>query len=107
MEEHRERALIACSLEQADLADRRDRWLQLSRRARVGVLTTENGLRLIFHRGPSVEGELRRLAELEGKCCAFAEWSVTTRDEEVMLDVTAASDEGIAAGQAMFLNGGL
>ena len=102
MEEHRERALIACSLKQADLADRRNRWLQLSRRARVDVLATENGLRLLFHRRPSVEGELRRLAELEGECCAFAEWSVTTRDEEVILDVTAASEEGIAAVQAMF-----
>jgi hypothetical protein len=35
-----------------------------------------------------VEGELRQLAELERDCCAFAQWSVHTRGEEVVLDVT-------------------
>jgi hypothetical protein len=102
MKEDQESAVIACSLEEADLADRRDRWRQLGERAGVDVLTSENGLRLLFRAAPGVEGELRRLAELEQACCAFADWSVRDPGEEVVLDVTADSDEGIAAVQAMF-----
>ncbi len=102
MEEDQESALIACSLEKADLARRQDRWLQLGERAGVDLLTTENGLRLLFRAAPGVEGELRQLAELERDCCAFAEWSVHTHGEEAVLDVTAESEEGITAVQRMF-----
>ena len=89
--ENQESAMIACSLERAELADRQDRWLQLGERAGVDLLTTENGLRLLFRAAPGVEGELRQLAELERDCCAFAQWSVHTRGEEVVLDVTATN----------------
>src|SRR5438128_2438893 len=98
----KESAAIACSLEHADLAERRDRWRRLGKRAMVDVLTTESGLRLLFRNAPGVEGELHQLAELERDCCAFADSSVHTRGDEVVLDVTAASEEGIAAVQAMF-----
>jgi hypothetical protein len=98
----KENAAIACSLEHADLAERRDRWRRLGKRAMVDVLTTEAGLRLLFRAAPGVEGELHQLAELERDCCAFADWSVHTRREEVMVDVTASSEQGIAAVQAMF-----
>jgi hypothetical protein len=98
----KENAAIACSLGQADLAERRDRWRRLSERAALNVLTTETGLRLCFRDAPGVEGELQRLAKLERDCCAFADWSVYTFGEEVVLDVTAASNEGINAVQAMF-----
>jgi hypothetical protein len=102
MEKDQERAVIACSLEAADLADRQERWHQLAERAGVDVLTTENGLRLLFRAAPRVEGELTQLAELEQDCCAFADWSVCARDEEVVLDVTAENEEAIAAVQGMF-----
>jgi hypothetical protein len=102
MEKNQENAVIACSLEKSDLAERRDRWRRLAERAAVDVRTTEAGLRLRFRHAPGVEGELDQLAELERDCCAFAHWSVHTRGEEVVLDVTAASEEGIAAVQAMF-----
>ncbi len=39
---------------------------------------------------------------MERDCCAFADWSVQVRDEELVLDVTAPTDEGITAVQAMF-----
>jgi hypothetical protein len=102
MEKDQEPAVIACSLEAVDLADRRDRWHQLEERAGVDVVTTENGLRLLFRAVPGVEAELRQLAELEQDCCAFAEWSVDAGAEEVVLDVSAESDEAIAAVQGMF-----
>ena len=102
MEKDQEPAVIACSLGAADLAGRRDRWHQLAARAGVNVLTTGNGLQLLFRADLGVEAELRQLAELEQDCCAFADWSVNTSDEDVVLDVTAKSDEAIAAVQGMF-----
>lgn len=59
MEGHRERAPIACSLEQADLAERQDDWLRLAARARVEVQTTKGGFRLRFQKGPGVDREVR------------------------------------------------
>jgi hypothetical protein len=97
--------MVACSLQQKDLAERHDRWVELTRRAAIDAVTTSNGLRLLFRAEPGVEVELRQLAELERDCCSFADWSVRTRGNDVVLDVTADTEEGIAAVQAMF--GGL
>jgi hypothetical protein len=102
LDKHRESAPIACSLEQADLAERQDEWLRLAGHAHVEVHTTKDGLRLRFHRRPDVEREVRRLAQLERQCCAFADWNVQTANDQVTLDVTAATEEGIAAVQALF-----
>jgi len=104
MSDDQERPAIACSLAQADLADRRDRWLRLAERAIIDVLTTDTGLRLRIRQGPGVEAELHQLAALERECCAFAEWSVHTHGEEVVLDVIADRTEGITAVQSMFLS---
>jgi hypothetical protein len=101
-QERQRSAPIACSLAQADLANRQDRWLQLWRRAAVNAVTTSTGLRLLFRAAPGVEAELSQLAELERDCCAFADWSVRARGTELVLDVTAPTDEGIKAVQAMF-----
>jgi hypothetical protein len=97
MEERQESPAIACSVGKADLAKRQDRWLQLGERGAVDVDTTANGLRLIFRAAPGVEDEVRQFAELERDCCAFVYWSVHSRGEELVLDVTADSEEGIAA----------
>jgi hypothetical protein len=59
-------------------------------------------LRLLFRAERGVEDELRQLAELERDCCAFADWSVQARGKEFVLDVTAPTEEGIRAVQAMF-----
>lgn len=93
---------IACSLEHADLAERRERWRRFGERATMSVTTTEAGLRLVFRDAPGIEEELHRLAELERACCAFADWCVHKCGEGLALDVTAASQEGIVAVQAMF-----
>jgi hypothetical protein len=52
MEEKLDGAVIACSLEAADFADRQKRWLQLARRAGLDTLATKNGLRLLFRAAP-------------------------------------------------------
>jgi hypothetical protein len=95
-------APIACSLAQADLANRQDRWLQLWQRAGVDAVTTSNGLLLLFRAAPGIEAELRQLAELERDCCAFADWSLRARGKDLVLGVTAPTEEGITAVQVMF-----
>jgi len=100
--EHRRSAPIACSLAESDLANRQDRWLQLWQRAAVDAVATSNGLQLLFRAAPGVEEELSQLAALERDCCAFAEWSVRARGKELLLDVTAHTEQGITAVQAMF-----
>jgi hypothetical protein len=66
------------------------------------VIATTKGLRLLFHAAPDVEAELRRLTELERECCAFAAWTVRAHGARLVLDVTADTQEGVAAVQAMF-----
>jgi hypothetical protein len=39
---------------------------------------------------------------LEQDCCAFADWSVKARGNNLVLEVTAPTEEGITAVQAMF-----
>jgi ketosteroid isomerase-like protein len=63
---------------------------------------TPAGLQLRFRDAPGVDAELHQLAELERDCCAFADLSVHPDGEQVVLDVAAADEEGVAAVQAMF-----
>jgi hypothetical protein len=53
MEKDQEVPVIACSLEQADLAERRERWRRLADRAGVGLLTTEPAYGCSFAMGPA------------------------------------------------------
>src|SRR6266699_2327987 len=96
------RSSIACSLDRENLAERRQRWFELGARAAVEVAATDRGLRLAFRADEGVEDELRRLAELERGCCAFADWSVTATSVQILLDVSGSSEEAVAAVQAMF-----
>ncbi|TMM01074.1 MAG: hypothetical protein E6G02_13075 [Actinobacteria bacterium] len=100
-QEHQRSAPIACSLTKADLANRQECWRQLWQRAAVNAVTTINGLQLLFRAAPDVEAELRQLAELERACCAFADWSVRARGKNLVLEVSAPTEEGITAVQAM------
>ena len=93
--------VIACSLEQGELAERRARWEALATDALVERAETSDGLRLSFRARPEVERELRELAELERECCGFARFEVRPAGAEVVLDVTAPA-EAVPAVQAMF-----
>ena len=95
-------AAVACSLSQADLASRQQRWLLLGEHAHIDTVTTGSGLRLSFRNEPTTEHELKELAALEQDCCTFADWSVHSHGDTLVLDVSADSAEAIAAVQAMF-----
>jgi hypothetical protein len=101
-------AVVACSLNRDELADRRERWQQLAARAFVERVSTDRGLRLVFRHDAGVADELHALAAHERECCAFADWTVGAADGRVVLEVSGASEEAIAAVQGMFgsLRGG-
>lgn len=92
---------VACTLAAADRAARIDSWTQLARRAMTQRAQTARGLRVSFHTGPGIEDSLRQLAAAESECCFWATWTVETRDEQVVLDVSSATDEGIATLHSM------
>ena len=93
---------VACTLDPRSMRRRRSRWHDLAARAFVHRGLTQSGLRLVFRNEPGVEEELRELARLERRCCAFADWTVGTADGLAILDVEGAGDEAVAAAQAMF-----
>jgi hypothetical protein len=92
----------ACTLGTGDRAQRAARWEALTARALRQASRTERGLRLVFDAGPGVEDELRSLIALERECCGFARWSVSAAGRRLTLEVSADSEEAVAAAQALF-----
>jgi hypothetical protein len=92
----------ACSLTADDLRQRQNRWQRLAERAGADTRITADGLQLVFRAAPGIEAELEQLAALERDCCSFATWSIQKRGNQLVLAVSAVSEEGIAAVQAMF-----
>ncbi len=98
----REAPPVACTLGQADAAQRADRWRALASRALSQSSATQRGVRLVFDASPGVADELQALAALERDCCAFATWSVRAAGSQLTLVVTGDGDEAAAAVQSMF-----
>jgi hypothetical protein len=94
--------VIACSLSADDLPERRRRWVALTDAALAERTAIPAGVRLSFRARPGVEAELRELAELERECCAFASFDVSAARGQVVLDVTAPGDQGVAAVRELF-----
>jgi hypothetical protein len=57
---------------------------------------------LVFGPADGVEAELAELVRLERECCAFAEWRIDRRGDELVLDVSANDATGAKAIQTMF-----
>ena len=95
---------VACTLNSEQMSERRHRWHELAARALVERTETGRGLLLVFRNDDGVADELRRLAELERDCCAFADWTVSVAEERAALEVVGTSDGAIAAVHAMFLS---
>jgi hypothetical protein len=105
-EQHADTVPVTCTLTSADLAAQGGRWEQLATRAMTGRAETAHGLRLFFRAEPGAEEELRALVAVEIECCPWADWTVETNDQQIVLDVhsiTAASiTSGIATLHGMF-----
>ncbi len=101
MNDDRSELLIACSLGFAQLGDRRAVWEGLAERALREGRSTTDGVQLVYAGSEETEQALEELARLEAQCCSFADWRVTRRGDEVLLDVTSSGD-GVAAVRALF-----
>lgn len=95
------RAPVACRLTPAGLAAQAGRWTRLIAMALTGRTETADGVRLSFRPGPGTVEELRALAAVETECCPWAEWTVDTSAEAVVLDVRAGA-AGLGTLRAMF-----
>jgi len=102
-EQNGDPAPVACTLTAAGLAAQSDRWERLATRAMTGRAETAHGLRVFFRAEPDVEEELRALVAVENECCAWADWTVETNDEQIVLNVHSIT-EGIATLHGMFTN---
>lgn len=92
---------VACTLAATDLAAQASRWKRLAARAMDKLVTTEDGVRIIFVAHAGVETELRALANIEAQCCSWARWSVESAADRVTL-VARSARAGIPTLQAMF-----
>jgi len=92
---------VACTLTPAALAAQASRWERLAGHAMAGRTETANGLRMSFRREPGVEEELRMLVAVENECCAWADWTLETNAEQIVLDVHSTG-QGIATLHGMF-----
>ena len=110
-EQNEDPAPVACTLTAAGLAAQSDRWERLATRAMTGRAETAHGLRLFFRaepgadRGvePGVEEELRALVAVENECCPWADWTVETNDEQIVLNVHSIA-AGITTLHSTFTN---
>ena len=80
---------VACALTRAGLAVQSARWQRLAARALTNRSDTADGVRLTFRPGADVEADLRELVAIEQECCAWAEWTLETGNQQVVLSVRA------------------
>jgi hypothetical protein len=85
-------APVACTLTTAGLAAQAGRWERLAALALNERAETERGLRLSFRPEPGAEQELRRLVAVENDCCRWASWTVHSRGEHIVLDISSTGD---------------
>lgn len=91
----------ACTLTSEAGAERWRVWQVLADQALIEQRETERGVRLSYSATPGVEEKLRELVVLEEECCAFADWRVEPRGDQVILEVTTP-EESVDALQTMF-----
>ncbi len=76
---------IPCELSEPDLDERGSEWRALRPWVR-GRVRTEEGFRLTFD--AAARERIEQLAVAEQSCCGWATWSVSVRDDHVVLDVS-------------------
>ena len=79
---------IACSLDAAQLAERKERWRALEEHALISTERTENGARQRYRGGAAIEAELRDLVALEAECCPFLDLRVERVHAETFLEIS-------------------
>ena len=83
---------IVCTLNPAEMRDRGARVDALAADALLSRERIDGGRRHRFRADDAVEREVRELAALESRCCAFLTFAVAREPDAVVLDVTGAPD---------------
>lgn len=91
---------IACTLDEAALADRAGAWRQVIAVGLRDRIQTADGMELRFD--PAVEDAVRQLVALEADCCAWFEGHVTRVGDTVAVDLRAFTVDGRDVLRAMF-----
>jgi MerR family copper efflux transcriptional regulator len=83
--------LIACSLDATGQEARLAEWQELLGQA-ASREETPDGARFTFVADERDEQRIRELAAAEHECCAFLEFDVTRREDQVVMSVTTRPD---------------
>jgi hypothetical protein len=79
---------IACTLGPDDGADRLREWRTLLMSHRTGRNRGDGYLEVRFRTDDEAARQLDRLVAAERDCCSFVDWSVDSRDGELVLTIT-------------------
>lgn len=84
---------VACTLGVTDGAAQLQRWRRLNDRALVRRVRDPEELLLVYRADDGTEAELESLVAVETTCCAFLDWRVEAREDDVRLHVRGSADE--------------
>jgi len=94
MDEHAGRAAVACSLNDAQLRQRR---ALVRRTLRPHLLASENlesGLRLTFPDSEPMRATLQQFVDLERQCCSFLTFTIAPPGEGLTLTIEGPPEAG-------------
>ena len=84
---------VACTLGVTDGAAQLQRWRRLSDRALLSRTREPEELLLVYRAGDGTRAELQSLVDVETTCCAFLEWRVEEREDDLRLHVRGTAAE--------------
>jgi len=83
----------ACTLGVADGAAQLRRWHELNDQALVHRQRSAEELLLVYRPDDATRTELESLVAVETTCCAFLEWHVEAREDDLRLHVRGTAAE--------------
>jgi arsenate reductase (thioredoxin) len=91
---------FSCRLDERDRSEQAERWRD-QRAFVVSSVRSESGFRVTFD--PTCRDDLDALVAIERVCCGWADWSLTTATEVIVLEVTGPAREIEALAEAFGL----
>ena len=83
----------ACTLGATDGAAQVQRWRELNDRALVRRVREAEELLLVYRADDGTRAELESLVDVETTCCAFLDWQVEARADNLRLHVRGTAAE--------------
>ena len=84
---------VACTLGVTDGAAQLQRWRRLNDRALLRRMREPEELLLVYRADDATRAELQSLVDVETTCCAFLEWRVEEREDDLRLHVRGTAAE--------------